>query len=187
MTAETATSTTPEVTTTAGLETPTVGNTQSVATSAVGSPAVGASRTPVIPVTGLDIVLVECQFCVDTLAHALLVLPDTATFEVVSQSTTTTSTTTTVNTNCSTIEVNNGKQVVLCSGPEKTPITLNICTNGTTCTSFPVQLQACPLAPAGTAVPNKTPGTSDTATPPTGASPTVPAAATVTVVATITP
>jgi hypothetical protein len=141
------------ITPTAGLETPMVGATQSVATQAptiVGSPAVRASQTAVIPVTGLDIMPVECQFCVDNMANALLVLPDTATFEVVSPSTTTTTgnTTTTINTNCSTIEVNNGKQVVLCSGPDKTAINLNVCvnaTNGNTCTNYPLQLLACPL------------------------------------------
>ena len=153
---------------TAGLGTPIAGATESVATqvpSIVGSPAAGLSPTAVIPVTGLDIMPVECQFCVDNMAHALLVLPDTATFEVASQSTTTTTgnTTTTVNTNCSTIEVNNGKQVVLCSGPEKTAINLNVCVNassGNTCTNFPLQLLASavtqPVAPAQNA-PNKTP------------------------------
>lgn len=153
---------------TPGLGTPTAGATQSVVTQVptiVGSPASGASQTAVIPVTGLEIMPVECQFCVDNMAHALLVLPDTATFEVVSQSTSTTTgnTTTTINTSCSTIEVNNGKQVVLCSGPEKTAINLNVCVNannGNTCTNFPLQLLACPvtqpLAPAPN-VPNKTP------------------------------
>ena len=148
-------------TATTGLETPTPGVTAQAPTI-VGSPAVGTTPTAVIPVTGLDIMPVECQFCVDNMAHALLVLPDTATFEVISQSTSTTTgnTTTTINTNCSTIEVNNGKQVVLCSGPEKTAINLNVCVNsnnGNTCTNYPLQLLACsvtqPLAPA----PNKTP------------------------------
>lgn len=138
-----------------GLETPTESGTQGVASTqaatVVGSPTAGSSLTPAVPVTGVDIVLVECQFCVDTMAHALLVLPDTATFEIVSSTTTTT---TTVDTNCSTIEVNNGKQVVLCSGPELTPLTLNICTNGNACTNFPVQLLSCPLSQA--AVPNAT-------------------------------
>jgi hypothetical protein len=155
-------------TSTAGLETPTASGAESLSTTATatvaGVTAVGTARTPVVPVTGMDIVLVDCQFCVDTLAHALLVLPDTATFEVVAANTTTTTTTTSaLNTNCSTIEVNNGKQVVLCSGPEMTPITLNICMNRNTCTSFPVQLLACPLTQA----PDD--GTGATTTPTTGA------------------
>lgn len=148
-TAETETATTAETATAGGDgTTPTVSATAGVATQATtdGTAAAGTTRTPGIPVTGPDIILVECQFCVDTMAHALLVLPDTATFEVVSPpASTTTSTTTTNETNCSTVEVNNGKQVVLCSGPEMTPLTLNICTNGSTCTDFPVDLLACPL------------------------------------------
>lgn len=127
MTAETATESSTEIATTQ--------------VTATASPVEGITITPAIPVTGQDIVLVECQFCVDTLAHALLVLADTATFEFVSATTTTTST---LPTGCSTIEVNNGKQVVLCSGPENTTISLNICTN--TCTNFPVNLLSCPVS-----------------------------------------
>ncbi len=163
-TAETITSSTAETATT-GSETPLVSSTESVstlATSITGSPVAGTGQTPGIPVTGLDITLVDCQFCIDTLAHAWLVLPDTATFEVLTPTTSTSTTTNTVNTNCSTIEVNNGKQVVLCSGPENTPITLNICTNANTCTNFPVDLLACPLTQAGTAIPNKTQTTPET-------------------------
>ena len=155
------------------LETPTTLATQSVATQAptiVGNPAAGTSQTALIPVTGLDIMPVDCQFCVDNMAHALLVLPDTAIFEVASTTpptttTTTNNTTTIINTNCTTIEVNNGKQVVLCSGPEKTSITLNVCinsANGNTCTNFPLNLLACsptqqaaPVVPAPTQVPRQ--------------------------------
>jgi hypothetical protein len=92
-------------------------------------------------VTGSEITLVDCQFCIDNLAHALLVLPDVSTFQVISP-TPATNTTNTIS--CSTIEVNNGKQVVLCSGPASTPVMLNICTNGS-CTNFPVNLQPCPV------------------------------------------
>ena len=165
---ETATTATTAETATAGLETPTLGATESVSTPAtsVGATATGVSKTPGIPVTGVDIVLVECQFCVDTLAHALLVLPDTATFAVTSPTTTTT-TTDTVKTNCSTIEVNNGKQVVLCSGPEKTPVIINICTDANSCTDFPVNLQPCPLAQSSVAVPTKTQEATGAASSPT--------------------
>lgn len=149
------------------LQTPTPAVTQSLAipVNALGSPAAGANQTAVIPVTGLDIAPVECQFCVNNVAHALLVLPDTATFQLVSSSPTTTvgNTTTTANINCTTIEVNNGKQVVLCSGPEKTSIALNVCinsNNANTCSNVPVNLLACSAtqsaAPAPN-VPNKTP------------------------------
>jgi hypothetical protein len=140
-------------------EPPTVSATEpalTLATSVVLSPA-GTTQNPGIPVTGVDIVLVECQFCIDGVAHALLILPDTATFKITSLAGSTTSTSAESSTPaCTTVEVNNGQQVVLCSGPEMTPITLNICTADNACTDFPVDLLACPIAPA--AVPtNETP------------------------------
>lgn len=112
------------------------------------SVAGNAAQTPGIPITGVDVILVECQFCVDTWANALLVLPDTASFEVVSPTaSSTTSATTDTEPGCSTVEVNNGKQVVLCSGPEMTPLILNICMDASSCTDFPVTLLSCPVQP----------------------------------------
>lgn len=110
--------------------------------TASSSPVAGTTRAPGIPVTGSEIVLVECQFCVDTWAQALLVLPDTATFQVVSSNPA--DTTADRQPSCLTVEVNNGRQVVLCSGQEMTPITLNICTDVNTCTDFSVDMLACP-------------------------------------------
>jgi hypothetical protein len=54
--------------------------------------------------------------------------------------------------------VNNGRQVVLCSGPEMTPLTINICTDANTCVDFPVDLLACPLVQSapGVAGPKET-------------------------------
>ena len=123
----------------------------------VVSPSTGTGKTPAIPVTGLDIVLVECQFCVDNIAHALLVLPDTATFEIASSAPATTNSP--LDVNCATIEVNNGRQVVLCRGPENTPLSLNICVSNT-CTEFPVNLLGCPLAQTGESALNTTQSTS---------------------------
>lgn len=154
-------------TTTTGLETPTAG----VATQVLGTqdPGLGITSTPVVPVTGQDeIMLVECQFCVDTRAHALVVLPDTATFQITSPAVSP-NTTTDVQPTCTTVEVNNGRQVVLCSGPEMTPLVVNICTDAANCTDFPVDLLACPLTqeapvgPANTPAPG-TGGTGATAT-----------------------
>ena len=135
---------------TTGFETATVAASGS-STQAVGtqSSSVGTTQTPGIPVTGQDIMLVECQFCVDTQAHALLVLPDSATFKIVSPAPSTNSSTSNPAPACTTVEVNNGKQVVLCSGPEMTPLVVNICTDGNTCTDFPVDLLACPLTQGG--------------------------------------
>jgi hypothetical protein len=156
----------PADTTTPGLETAAVGSGGVVSTQAVATQAsaLGSTRTPGIPVTGQDIMLVECQFCVDTRAHALLVLPDTATFEISSPASTT-STTTDMQPNCTTVEINNGSQVVLCSGPEMTPLVVNICTDANDCTDFPVDLLACPLTQgAGSVNPaaTQTPGTGGT-------------------------
>lgn len=152
---------TPE-TTSSVLETATTSAGGLITTPAVGTqaPAVGVTRTPGIPVTGQDIMLVECQFCVDTRAHALLVLPDTATFQITSPAVTANTTTDTQPT-CTTVEINNGSQVVLCSGPEMTPLVVNICTDASNCTDFPVNLLACPLT-QGAPAPTQTPGTDGT-------------------------
>lgn len=125
---------------TTGSETPTGSGAQ--ASTQVPSVVGSTATSPAIPVTGSDITLVDCQFCIDNLAHALLVLPDVSTFQVISP---TPSANTPNAIGCSTIEVNNGKQVVLCSGPASTPVMLNVCTSGS-CTNFPVNLQACPVA-----------------------------------------
>jgi hypothetical protein len=63
------------------------------------------------------------------------------------------------------VEVNNGRQVVLCSGPEMTPLVVNICTDASHCTDFPLDLLACPLTPAATQPAPGTGGTGATATP----------------------
>jgi hypothetical protein len=156
--AGTATSLTPGTATTA------IGTTNSETSTASGAQVstqvpsvIGSTATSAaIPVTGSEITLVDCQFCIDNLAHALLVLPDVSTFQLISP-TPSTNTTTTTAVSCSTIEVNNGKQVVLCSGPASTPVMLTICTNGS-CTNFPVNLQTCPVAQqqqAATTAPDK--------------------------------
>src|SRR5262245_26568856 len=64
-------------------ETPTaaVDLTGTAVTNTTETAATGTTQTPGIPVTGSNILLLECQFCVDTIAHALLVIPETATFE----------------------------------------------------------------------------------------------------------
>lgn len=178
-TAETETAVTATTETADG--TPTVSVTDSAATSTSSTATTqtagtGTPGTPGVPVTGADILLVECQFCVDTTAHALLVMPDTATFEIVSApSTTTTSTSSTsvaaTTPSCVTVAVNNGKQVVLCSGPEMTPLTINICTADNACTDFPVDLLACPLATQPTSAASSNtpePGAGATNTPAAG-------------------
>jgi len=118
------------------------------------------TQTPSIPVTG-DVILLECQFCINSMGHALLVIPETATFEM-------TTTATGTDMGCNTVDTFDGKQVVLCRGEENTSLTLNICTDGN-CTELAVDLQACPVSNTpqpGTATNTPTPGAvTDTATP----------------------
>ncbi|MFT3890061.1 MAG: hypothetical protein QM730_00365 [Anaerolineales bacterium] len=117
--------------------------TASTSGTAVGTSTNGTT-TPGIPVTGLDVNLLDCQFCVDNMAHALLIMPDTSSFKVTSTTPSTTSTDNTLNPTCTTIEVSNGQQVVLCTGPETSPITINVCSTTGTCADLPVQLIDCP-------------------------------------------
>lgn len=153
----------------------------------------GSSLTPtgLIPVTGGDFVLEQCQFCVNNEPHAVLIMPEQASFNV-SQPI--------IGITCLTTEVINGRRILLCRGAQQTTFSLNVCPEGSSCTEFPVTLGACPRnvaaaiptikpsstpfvsaalsTPVNTRVPRVTPAT--TMTPP--ASPTAifvaPAAAT---------
>ena len=119
------------------------------APAATDTPQVAATdttQTPSTPVTS-DVILLECQFCVNNMAHALLVLSEVATFEL-------TTTATGTDTGCNTVDTFDDRQVVLCRAEENTSLTLNICTDGN-CTELLVDLQACPVAP-GTAEPGAT-------------------------------
>ena len=46
--------------------------------------ATDTTLTPSIPVTGLELIQLDCQYCVDTIAHAQLVIPRDASFRVTS-------------------------------------------------------------------------------------------------------
>lgn len=128
------------------------------------------TQTASIPVTGLESVLLPCQFCINGVAHAMLVLPDTATFEVLSQ-TASVAPTTDAASGCNTVDTLDGNQIVLCRGQENTAMNLNICA-GANCQQLTVTLQSCPqtLEPGPKAT--NTPGADviiSTATPGTGA------------------
>ncbi len=141
------------------------------------------TTTPAIPITGANAVSVICQFCIDNLSHALLLIPAGATFTVLTP-TATVSPTTNVNIDCSTVETYNDRQVVLCRGEQSTPILLNIC-EGTDCRQFTIQLQPCPPpvlntatmtpTPQQTLTPTSTRATTPTFTPTPASSPTSPA------------
>ena len=134
--------------TTPGLETPAVDLTATIptATNIEGAAATGAAQTPGLPVTGADLTLLECQFCIEGMTHALLVLPDTATFQTVVD--TATLSTPGPDMGCNTVDTYNGRQVVICRGQQNTSLSLNVCVNGNNCTPLLVQLQSCPQADA---------------------------------------
>jgi len=147
---------------TAVTETVSVTETASPTETVVVSPTSG-TLTPGIPVTGLNIALLDCPFCVNERAYTMLLMPDTSTFKVVSSTTSNPPT-------CTTIDVTNGKQVVMCAGPKKSLFTLNVCTNTGGCADYPVALIDCivPSAPntePTTTVPRRTPTPGSTATP----------------------
>lgn len=113
----------------------------STATLLVPTPTVSTSTTvtPVIPITGENVVSQQCQFCVDNEAHAVLIFPDFAYFDV--------STETPVS--CLTAAVTGGKRILICHGPQSTPFDLNVCSDPSNCLRFAVALQPCPLLEAG--------------------------------------
>ena len=108
------------------------------------TPTADGSQTPSIPVTGDDVILLECQFCVDGKAHTLLVFSEDTTFEIMAPAASVA--TPGPDDGCNTVDTFNGKQLVLCRAEENTSITLNICTDANNCTELSVDLQACPVS-----------------------------------------
>lgn len=139
-----------------------VGSTDITATAIVGT---DQTSTPAVPVTGVELTLLECQYCIEGMAHALLILPDTASFETVAG--TAAISPPGSDTGCNTVDTYNGRQVVLCRSQENTSLNLNICTDGNNCAQLLVELQDCPdvVQPGVT----NTPGAGDlTSTPGVG-------------------
>lgn len=137
--------------------------------------ATDTTQTAGIPVTGPESTLLECQYCIEGMAHALLILPDTATFETVTD--TATLSTPGPDTGCHTVDTFNGRQVVICRAQENTSLNLNICTDGNNCTQLLVELQSCPVTnqpgvtateTPGAGVPTDTPVVGPTNTPGVG-------------------
>jgi hypothetical protein len=143
------------------------------------------TATAGVPVTGADVTLLEGQFCIQNMAHALLVLPDTATYEVLTQAATLS--TPGPDMGCKTVDTFNGRQIVLCRSQENTSLNLNICIDGNNCQQLLINLQSCPLSqnpspqanltntPEAGAVTN-TPGAIVPSDTPVGASSTTPLA-----------
>lgn len=177
-----ATTATPQVAGTAGVD---LTATFATATDVAGPAATNTTQTPVVPVTAADLTLLEGQFCIEGMAHALLVLPDTATFETVADAATLS--TPGPDTGCNTLDRYSGRQIVICRGQQNTSLNLNICTDGNNCTQLLVQLEACSIAgtdqpgagvtnPPGVEAATNTPGAGlATSTPAMGVTDTPPA------------
>ncbi len=95
--------------------------------------------TPAIPITGENVVTLQCQFCVEAETHAVLLLPDSATFDVSSDTPV----------SCLTADVIDGRRILICHGTQSTTFYLNICSDPADCSLFSVALQPCPLLQAG--------------------------------------
>jgi hypothetical protein len=95
----------------------------------------GLASVPLIPITGNNVVFMQCQFCVGDETHAVLIFPESAYFDV-DQSFSAT---------CLTADVRNGKRIVICRGPQETSFNISICSDPSNCLRFPVALQPCAL------------------------------------------
>ena len=139
---------------TAGTETTGTAETAETTATEAATQAAGTAttETPGTPAAGPEVILLECQFCLEGMGNALLVFDDTATFEMVTDSTSLS--TPGPDTGCNMVDTFGGRQVVLCRGEENTSLTLNICTDGNNCTQVEVELQSCP--DTGTAQPGAT-------------------------------
>ena len=102
--------------------------------------ATGSALTPEIPITGVDVVSVQCQFCVEREAHVVLIFPDSVQFDVSKGS---------IPVSCVTAAVAGGKRILVCHGTQSSTFNLNICPDSSDCLQFPVALQPCPLLEAG--------------------------------------
>jgi hypothetical protein len=113
--------------------------------------------TALIPITGMDVVSLQCQFCVNDQAHAVLLMAEQVAFNVSDPATGVT---------CLTAQVLNGRRVIICRGAQNVSFNLNVCADSTNCLSFPIVLQTCPLiSQTGTVVVTITPLTPFLLTP----------------------
>ena len=138
--------------------------TEAATSTSASTATADTTQTPGIPVTGDEIKIVDCQFCIDTMAYALLDMPETGTFEIVEPASPDPDTV------CNTVDTFQNRQIVLCRAPEETSLTLNVCTDANTCSQVTVDLQTCPDTTAtpqpGSSTNTPTPGAgTSTATP----------------------
>ena len=112
-------------------------------------PASQATATSILPSTPTPISLIpvtandagpslQCQFCVNDEIHAVLLIPQSATF-LVSEPIT--------GINCLTAQMVNDQRIVICRGAQQTAFTLNVCIVGSSCSQIPIKLESCPIVP----------------------------------------
>lgn len=95
--------------------------------------------TAFIPITGLDVVSLQCQFCVNDEAHAVLIISKLTSFNVADPVSGVT---------CLMAQDVNDRRIVLCRGPQQASFNLNVCMDPANCLQFPITLQTCALVPA---------------------------------------
>lgn len=94
--------------------------------------------TAFIPITGMDVVSLQCQFCVNEEAHAVLIMSNLTFFNVSDPASGVT---------CLTAQEVNDKRIVLCRGAQQAAFQLDVCVDDANCLQFPITLQRCPLIP----------------------------------------
>jgi hypothetical protein len=107
---------------------------QSWLPAATATPS-GLSNGNLIPITGENVVFMQCEFCVGEETHAVLMFPDSAYFDVDQSSPA----------SCLTADVVNGRRILICRGPQSSSFNLSICSDPSNCLQFPVALQPCAL------------------------------------------
>jgi hypothetical protein len=110
-------------------------------TSSPVSTLSGGSPVPAIPITGMDAVSLQCQFCVNDEAHAVLIMSNQVFFSVSDPNTGVT---------CLSAQEIHGRRILLCRGVQQVSFNLNVCVDNANCLQFPITLQPCPLAGTGT-------------------------------------
>jgi hypothetical protein len=95
----------------------------------------GSSNGALIPITGDNVVFMQCQFCVGEETHAILIFPETAYFDVDHSSPA----------SCLTADVVSGRRIIICRGAQATSFNLSVCSDPSNCLQFPVVLQPCAL------------------------------------------
>ena len=133
-------------------ETPTLAVTDTVVPTQVVETATPAvSATPGIG----PVVSMMCEFCVDTAAYSVLVIPKDTTFEIP------TDVPASAGINCFATDAPNGDQVLVCYGLEPVTFNLHVCDIDNNCVDFPVVLRDCPLTQPNS---SSTPSAGSTAT-----------------------